>query len=91
MPTNAEENGFIFNAAQTKNARNPYIGLFRVDQEKNMFNTTYGTEPSYKNWGPCEPNNYRGKEDCAALLTKNGKWNDVNCLSSRHFVCEINV
>ncbi|XP_028418897.1 mannose-binding protein C-like [Dendronephthya gigantea] len=90
VPTNAEENRFIFNEIKNPNARDPYIGLFRVDGE-NKFKTVYGAEPSYKNWGSGEPNDYKGNEDCVALRINDGKWNDVNCFSPRHFVCVINV
>ncbi|XP_028418924.1 ladderlectin-like [Dendronephthya gigantea] len=90
VPTNAEENRFIFNEIKNQIARHPYIGLFRVNRE-NKFETVDGTKPSYKNWGRGEPNDRKGEEDCVALRINDGKWNDVNCFSSRHFVCEIKV
>ena len=40
----------------------------------------------YANWGGSNPNNSRGKENCA--LTVNGKWNDVNCNLSHTYVCK---
>ena len=40
----------------------------------------------YANWGGSNPNNSRGKENCA--LTVNGKWNDVDCNLSRTYVCK---
>lgn len=40
----------------------------------------------YANWGGSNPNNSRGKENCA--LTVNGKWNDVDCNLSGTYVCK---
>ncbi|OWF51215.1 perlucin-like protein [Mizuhopecten yessoensis] len=39
-------------------------------------------------WGPGEPNDHYGREDCLAL-TLSGFWNDVPCNTSLPFVCEI--
>jgi len=43
---------------------------------------------TFNNWAPGEPNN-RG-EACAEidLASSGGKWNDLKCSVSRHFICE---
>ncbi|KAF9790181.1 hypothetical protein SFRURICE_010841 [Spodoptera frugiperda] len=41
----------------------------------------------YNKWGPGEPNNNKGEEDCVVLF-ENGQFNDVNCNNMKHFVCK---
>jgi len=43
---------------------------------------------SYDRWSSGEPNN-AGNEDCAEKYT-NGRWNDINCLSTRGaYICQV--
>lgn len=48
---------------------------------------TKGNLISFTFWGPGEPNNYRGGEDCAQLRG-NGYWNDDKCSRKFYFLCE---
>ncbi len=53
-----------------------------------------GTALSYSNWGPGEPNNLLGNEDCVELNrfendpTPHPGWNDQACSSTWRYVCE---
>ncbi|XP_071511662.1 echinoidin-like [Diadema antillarum] len=52
-----------------------------------------GSNASYRNWRPNQPDNYRGQEDCVHIgLThvRRNEWNDINCNSDtiRHFICK---
>ncbi|MCG3173946.1 MAG: hypothetical protein GMKNLPBB_02158 [Myxococcota bacterium] len=48
-----------------------------------------GTEVTYFNWAPGEPNN-QGDEDCAIInWGQKGKWADVDCFSKFKWVCEL--
>ena len=50
-----------------------------------------GPFATYTNWGPSEPNNWNGDEDCALLNQWNdGTWNDANCDTNAYYVCEAN-
>ena len=42
---------------------------------------------SYTNWSSGEPNN-SGDEDCGAILSSSGNWNDAPCANTYPFVCE---
>ena len=42
---------------------------------------------SYTSWTSGEPNN-SGNEDCGAILSSAGNWNDVPCANTYPFVCE---
>uniref|UniRef100_A0A8C4SM36 C-type lectin domain-containing protein n=1 Tax=Erpetoichthys calabaricus TaxID=27687 RepID=A0A8C4SM36_ERPCA len=47
---------------------------------------------SYTNWGPNEPNNHLGRENCVEMgITANGSsyWNDLNCDAMRDWICQI--
>lgn len=52
-----------------------------------------GTPLSHTNWGPGEPNNHDGREDCVEMVTNgNGShssWNDLNCDAHQDWICMI--
>lgn len=41
----------------------------------------------YDNWGPGEPNDSDGVEDCV-ILRRDGTLNDVNCAMKNPFICK---
>jgi len=41
----------------------------------------------YTNWGPAEPNNARGGENCLAVRI-NFNWTDIQCPDAHYFCCE---
>ena len=44
---------------------------------------------AFRRW-VSEPNNYKGDENCAAILNT-GYFNDVNCGSEIGYICEMNA
>lgn len=42
----------------------------------------------YSNWGPGQPNNYEGSENCVEMSVDSGKWADVPCSWQRIWMCE---
>ena len=58
---------------------------------ENTFTWTDGTTWSYTNWksSPQQPNNGGdgGNQDCI-ILTETGEWDDVDCGTTRQYICE---
>jgi hypothetical protein len=67
-----------------------WIGLNDQTTESN-FIWGNGAAKLYTNWGPGEPNDSGGNEDCTEMLNGNGEWNDDNCAITRPFLCEDGV
>ena len=54
---------------------------------------TDGSPLSHTNWGPGEPNNHDGRENCVEMMSSpNGTvswWNDLNCDAHQDWICMI--
>ncbi len=51
-----------------------------------------GSRLMYDPWAEGEPNDWGGREDCAATNWKgSNRWNDLPCRASRAFVCEFDA
>ena len=50
---------------------------------------TDGSAYHYKNWGPGEPNDYMGTDDCVEYSKSARTWNDNNCYIAKNFVCKL--
>ena len=50
-----------------------------------------GTPVDFTNWNPGEPTfaTEPGKEDCVEMYLGSGKWNDVDCLWTQGYVCQM--
>ncbi|XP_038077198.1 lymphocyte antigen 75-like [Patiria miniata] len=49
-----------------------------------------GAPFKFLNWNAGEPNEYGSGENCAELLTSNGRWNDIDCAATQGYVCKKN-
>jgi hypothetical protein len=47
-----------------------------------------GTRVAFTAWNPGEPNNAGGNESCGEWLFLSARWNDLDCLLPRGFLCE---
>ncbi len=59
----------------------PWIGLNDQAQEGH-WEWTDGSAVDYTNWGPGEPNDWGGNEDCGHIGNDAGEWNDLDCSSA---------
>lgn len=67
-----------------------YIGFTDAGVE-GTFRWSDGSDGSFTNWHPKEPNNNGGSEDCAIAIPGSG-WNDLPCVpkySLNYFPCEM--
>ena len=80
----AEENQFLASRLPVNSA---YIGLNDEAQE-GTFRWTDGDAPSYTNWYPRQPNDYKGNQDYVELLN-NGLWNDQFNYEKLLYIVEI--
>lgn len=58
-----------------------WIGLHDLNNE-GRFVWADGSDNSYTQWAPSEPNNAYGYEDCVET-SANSDWNDYSCTSTR--------
>ncbi|XP_067309354.1 mannose-binding protein-like [Pseudorasbora parva] len=66
--------------------KKPYIGV--TDREtEGQFVDTEGKHLTYTNWGPGQPDNYKGVQDCG-VIEDSGLWDDGSCNDVRA-ICEI--
>ncbi|TNM92320.1 hypothetical protein fugu_019332 [Takifugu bimaculatus] len=86
---NQEEEEFL---SQYSKASSKWIGL-KSNPTEGGYTWSDGTPLSHTNWGPGEPNNHDGREDCVEMVTNaNGSyssWNDLNCDAHQDWICMI--
>ncbi len=78
-----QENDFLTSKLLTGPA---WMGLNDRDQE-GQFVWCNDSAPTYRNWYPGQPNNYRDNQDYVSLLS-NGLWNDDYNSNSYEFIVE---
>lgn len=64
-----------------------YVGLTDRATE-GTFEWTHGRD-AFRAFGPGEPNDAGGDEDCVELFPASGKWNDIPCKLARSALCEL--
>ncbi|KAK7089878.1 hypothetical protein V1264_025037 [Littorina saxatilis] len=88
------ENSFVFTMVTAAGAEHAWLGLSDVGTE-GLFLLPSGQPPTFTKWQPGEPNDFRGREDCAMFRPGNPKsadgWNDASCDRQFPFVCEQHV
>ncbi|KAM4634074.1 macrophage mannose receptor 1 [Polymixia lowei] len=73
-------------------ASSKWIGL-KHNPTEGGYSWSDGTPLSHTNWGPNEPNNHEGREECVEMVSNaNGSyswWNDLNCDAHQDWICMI--
>lgn len=65
-----------------------WMGLTDQDSE-NYWRWVDGHRVIYNNWAVGQPNNLRGREDCAAVHSDTAQWYDRDCTEPHPFICEV--
>ncbi|XP_023264465.1 macrophage mannose receptor 1-like [Seriola lalandi dorsalis] len=86
---NQEEEEFL---SLYSKASSKWIGL-KHNPTEGGYTWSDGTPLSHTNWGPGEPNNHEGREECVEMVSStNGtysSWNDLNCDAHQDWICMI--
>ena len=98
IPRSAAENEFISDLILKYGIGSIWIGINDIEQE-GLFVGVDGSEISWTNWNPGEPNNAGWGEDGVELWASDilvfeifaGGWNDAGQGHSKAFVCSINI
>ena len=65
-----------------------WIGLTDKSAEGDFVWETDGEPLTYKNWAHRQPNNWKGAQDCAAIIKSASAWGDMKCGSPHHYLCQ---
>jgi hypothetical protein len=90
--SSAAENTFVRDLVALVTPDAAWLGL--TDQQiEGTFRWVTGEPLVFENWFPGEPNNFNNVEDCVEIdiSLSDGKWNDLDCVSSRIFVVEYGI
>uniref|UniRef100_A0A672KIP4 Hexose-binding lectin 4 n=1 Tax=Sinocyclocheilus grahami TaxID=75366 RepID=A0A672KIP4_SINGR len=87
LPRSEDENNVLTSMQAALESTYVYVGA--TDRKKEGHFVDMSDQPLiFTNWKEKEPNDYNGAEDCTAIY-KSGVWNDINCNSDWHVVCEL--
>ncbi|XDV27731.1 hypothetical protein PO909_031221 [Leuciscus waleckii] len=87
LPRSEDENKVLTSLQAALQSSYVYVGA--TDREKEGHFVDMSGQPlTFTNWKTNEPNDHKGAEDCT-VTDKSGVWNDINCSSEWHVVCEL--
>ncbi|XP_055995966.1 macrophage mannose receptor 1-like isoform X2 [Ostrea edulis] len=82
-----EEQFYVSGKIHNMNSVALWIGINDRAGE-GRFSWTDNSPVAYLHWGNGEPNDYRHREDCAAIFTTTSNWNDYPCSNRNGFICK---
>ena len=90
IPRSQDENDFIWDLIDRERMwRGAWIGIHDIKHE-GLFVGVDGSKISWTNWYYGEPNDADG-ENGVEISYYSGRWNDVEILETRPFICSINI
>ena len=68
-----------------------WIGINDKTTEGSWISVETKTSATYFNWNKEEPNNAGSGEDCAEMISDDGKWNDGDCANTLNYICKKSI
>nr|QKZ25448.1 mannan-binding lectin [Squaliobarbus curriculus] len=87
LPRSEDENKVLTSMQAALESTYVYAGATDRQKEGHFVDMS-GKPLTFTKWKENEPNDHKGAEDCTVIY-KSGVWNDVNCNSEWHVVCEL--
>ncbi|XP_078572995.1 alpha-N-acetylgalactosamine-specific lectin-like [Branchiostoma floridae x Branchiostoma japonicum] len=93
MPRDAETNAFLISMYKSVSNRARFWFGLHDQREEGSFEWVDGSAlGTYSSWGPGQPDNYGGNEDCVVYIaasSRKDKWGDYLCDVLIRFICQI--
>ncbi|XP_062410864.1 macrophage mannose receptor 1-like [Sardina pilchardus] len=74
-----DEQSYVVTMVGTSQLASAWIGMHMLGIASGQYAWVDGSPVTYVHWGPGEPNNANGEEQCVQMNRYPGSWNDVNC------------
>ncbi|XP_019614158.1 PREDICTED: low affinity immunoglobulin epsilon Fc receptor-like [Branchiostoma belcheri] len=92
MPRDAETNAFLITLHNSVSEYRPFWFGLHDQREEGRFEWVDGSALGpYSSWGPGQPDNYGGREDCVRYFAYSAwkyKWLDHDCRLKFYFICQ---
>ncbi|KAL2099694.1 hypothetical protein ACEWY4_004088 [Coilia grayii] len=86
---NEKEHAYVNTMVGTGQVDTAWIGLRMFGVAGGQYLWVDGSPVTYVHWGPGEPNDANGEEQCVQMRRHPGDWNDVNCgRATAGYVCK---
>ncbi|XP_063066766.1 macrophage mannose receptor 1, partial [Engraulis encrasicolus] len=83
------EQAYVNTMVGTGQVAAAWIGMRHVGVAGGQYAWVDGSPTTYVHWGPGEPNDANGEEQCVQMRRYPGDWNDVNCgRATSGYVCK---
>ncbi|KAK7896517.1 hypothetical protein WMY93_021842 [Mugilogobius chulae] len=83
-----DEQAYVNTMVGTGNVAAAWIGLRMFGIADGQYMWVDFSPLTYTHWGPGEPNNANGEEQCVQMNRHQGGWNDANCGRMAGYVCK---
>ncbi|XP_030005898.1 macrophage mannose receptor 1 [Sphaeramia orbicularis] len=83
-----DEQAYVNSMVGTGEVASAWIGMMMFGIASGQYEWVDMSPVTYTHWGPGEPNNANGEEQCVQMNRHQGGWNDANCGRTAGYVCK---